>query len=101
MRVMPLVLVAAVTLLTAASLHAQDKAPRRTLGGHTFVPMELLGDPFTGTYVRNSTGGGMAVGLKLPIPDLEGGVRGYVESDIGFITIGLIWLVSRARSAPR
>ena len=89
MRVMPLVLVAAVTLLTAASLHAQDKAPRRTLGGHTFVPMELLGDPFTGTYVRNSTGGGMAVGLKLPIPDLEGGVRGYVESDIGFITIGL------------
>jgi hypothetical protein len=81
------VLLAATTL--AASLHAQDRDPRRTLGGHTYVPIELLGDPFTGTYVRNSTGGGKALGLKVPIPDLEGGVLGYAESDIGFLTIGL------------
>jgi len=89
MRVMSLVLVAAVTLSTAVSVHAQDKEPKRTLGGHNYVPMDLLGDPFVGTYVRNATGGGKAIGLKVPIPDLEGGILGYAESDIGFITVGL------------
>ena len=89
MRVITLVLAAAVTLSTAVSMHAQDKDPKRTLGGHNYVPIELLGDPFTGTYVRNSTGGGKAVGLSVPIPDLDGGTQGYTEADIGYLTIGL------------
>ncbi|HKP29426.1 MAG TPA: hypothetical protein VJU15_08480 [Gemmatimonadales bacterium] len=87
MRVFSMVL-AATTLVVTVS-HSQDRDPKRTLGGHNFVPIELLGDPFTGTYVRNSTGGGKAVGLKLPIPDLEGGILGYAESDVGFLTVGL------------
>ena len=89
MRVHSMVLAVSATMTVAASLPAQEREPKRTLGGHNYIPMELLGDPFTGTYVRNSTGGGMAVGLKVPIPDLEGGILGYAESDIGFITIGL------------
>ena len=89
MRVISMVLAAAVTVSVAASLHAQEKDPKRTLGGHNFVPMELLGDPFTGSYVRNSTGGGKAMGLKSPITDLEGEITGYTDASIGFLTIGL------------
>jgi hypothetical protein len=89
MRVQPLVLAAAVTMTVATTVLAQERDPKRTLGGHNYIPSELLGDPFVGTYVRNSTGGGMALGLKVPIPDLEGDILGYAESDIGFITIGL------------
>jgi hypothetical protein len=89
MRAISMVLALAVTIPETASLHAQERDPKRTLGGHNFVPIELLGDPFVGTFVRNSTGGGMAVGLKVPIPDLEGDILGYAESDIGFLTIGL------------
>jgi hypothetical protein len=81
-------LVSLAAVLTS-SLAGQDRVPKRTLGGHNFVPIELLGDPFTGTYVRNSTGGGTAVGLKLGIPDLEGGTVGIAEANIGFLTLGL------------
>ena len=89
MRVMALGLLAAVSLSMVASLHAQDKAPKRALGGHNYVPIELLGDPFVGTYVRNSTGGGSAVGLTVPITDLEGEILDYAESNLGFLSISL------------
>ena len=89
MRVMSMVLAAAFSFSMAPSLHAQERDPKRTLGGHNYVPIELLGDPFTGTYVRNSTGGGSAVGLLVPITDIDGEVLDYAESSIGFLSISL------------
>ena len=82
-------LVVLVVGVVTSPLVGQDGEPKRTLGGLNFVPIELLGDPFTGTYVRNSTGFGKALGLKVPIPDLDGGTLGTAEADIGFLTLGL------------
>ena len=89
MRIVSLMLATATALVMVPRVRAQDPDPKRTLGGHTYVPIDLLGDPFVGTYVRNATGAGKAMGLTVGIPDLEGDIIGYAESDIGFLTIGL------------
>jgi len=81
--------IVSVASVVTSPVVGQDRDSKRMLGGHNFVPIELLGDPFTGTYVRNSTGFGKALGLKVPIPDLEGGTLGVAEADIGFLTLGL------------
>lgn len=92
MRVPTLVsagILAASVALDAAPLRGQDRDPKRSLGGHNFVPIEMLGDPFVGTYIRNATGGGKAVGRQLAVPDLDGGIAGYAEADIGFIGLAI------------
>lgn len=70
-------------------LHAQSESIRRTLGVHTFVPSTLLGDPFVGTFVRNITGAGSAVGLQIPKIDLNEQVIEYRDADLTFLTLGM------------
>ncbi len=92
MRVPTLVsagILAALVTLDAPPVTGQDREPKRTLGGHNFVPIELLGDPFVGTYVRNSTGAGTAIGLQVAMPALEGGIAGFAKADISFIGLAL------------
>lgn len=75
--------------LCAAVAQGQEKDPKRSLGGHNFVPIDILGDPFVGTYVRSSTGGGTAVGLALAVPDLDGDSDGVFKADVSFISLGI------------
>jgi len=96
------VALAVLVTLNSTPANGQDRDPKRTLGGHNFVPIALLGDPFVGTYVRNSTGGGTAVGLTLARPNLDGDTVGFAEANIGFIALELEyqqnitnWLVFR------
>ena len=76
-------------LPVAAALQAQERDPKRVLGGHSFVPNPLLSDPFVGTFVRNGTGGGKAIGLTVEVPDIEGNVAFTTEADIVYIDLGL------------
>jgi hypothetical protein len=94
---------AALVAVLAAPGWAQTGDIRRTLGMHTFVPSALLGDPFTGTYVRNITGGGTAMGLQVPKLDLNEQVLGYQDASISYLTVGMEyqqsvnrWLAIRA-----
>jgi hypothetical protein len=80
---------AALAAILAVPGQAQTGPIRRTLGVHTFLPSSLLGDPFTGTYVRNITGGGSALGLQVPKLDLSEQVLGYQDADISFLTVGM------------
>jgi hypothetical protein len=86
-----------------APLQAQSDSIRRTLGKHTFLPSTLLGDPFAGTYVRNLTGGGSAVGLQVPRLNLDDQIVEYEDATINFLQIGMEyqqsvtkWLAIRA-----
>lgn len=93
----------ALAAILTAPLQAQNDSIRRTLGKHTFLPSTLLGDPFAGTYVRNLTGGGSAVGLQVPKLNLDEEVLEYQDASIGFLTVGMEyqqsltnWLALRA-----
>ena len=48
-----------------------------------------MGDPFMGTFVRNASGGGNAIGLTVQVPLLEGGTAFTTEADIVFMEVGL------------
>ena len=95
--------VAALIGAIAAPMQAQTGPIRRTLGKHTFLPSALLGDPFTGTYVRNITGGGTAVGLQVPKLNLDEQIIEYQDASLSFLTVGMEyqqsvtgWLAFRA-----
>ena len=82
-------LIVSLVCTVTATVVGQDREPKRSLGGHNFVPIDILGDPFVGTYVRSSTGGGTASGLTLVVPDLEGGDLGTFEASIGFLSLAI------------
>jgi len=95
--------VAALIGVIAIPAQAQTDSLRRTLGKHTFLPSALLGDPFTGTYVRNITGGGTAVGLQVPKLNLDEQIIEYQDASLSFLTVGMeyqqsvtSWLAVRA-----
>jgi hypothetical protein len=73
----------------ATPVQAQTGPIRRTLGQHTFLPSALLGDPFTGTYVRNITGGGTAIGLQVPKLNLDEQILEYQDASLSFLTVGM------------
>lgn len=80
---------AALVMVLAVPGQAQTESMRRTLGQHTFLPSAMLGDPFTGTYVRNITGGGSAIGLQVPKFNLSDSILEYRDADISFLTVGM------------
>ena len=67
-------------VVSFATAHAQTPAPadsaqpscHRCLNGFRFIPSSVVNDVFAGTQFQNSTGGGMAVDLKVPVRNLEG-----------------------------
>lgn len=102
-RLLPFLGGIALAATLVAPLQGQNDSIRRTLGKHTFLPSALLGDPFVGTYVRNLTGAGTAVGLQVPKIDFENQVLGYQDASISFLSVGMEyqqsvtnWLALRA-----
>ena len=65
----------------------QQEACGRCLSGFHFLPSSIVGDPFTTTYFMNSTGGGMALDLDVPVRDLDGNVAGSLTGNIGFLLV--------------
>ena len=70
----------------AAQEIESDEAPRY-LGGHLFIPSAVVPDPFISTTFGSTTGFGQAVGLKVPIRNLDGEKIGELEGDIGFMLL--------------
>jgi hypothetical protein len=77
--------------LTAAPAMAQEGGAnaRRTLGGHTFIPNAFLGDPFVTTTVSTATGAARAVGLEVPILDLDSNVVGTLTGNVAFLSLSM------------
>jgi hypothetical protein len=80
-----------VLVITFAAGHAaaQERSNNRTLGGHGFVTSSIVGDAFTGTYIRTTTGAGRAVGLDVPVYDLDSNVIATLGGNIAFLSLGL------------
>jgi len=86
-----LVALAAFALAPASATLAQDQGRefnnRRELAGHTFIPSNLVGDPFIASYVRSGTGAGVASGVQIPIRDVDGNVLTVLEGNLAFLLL--------------
>lgn len=86
----PLPAVWLVIVLAAHPLHAQDTGTvncGRCLGGHRYIPSTVVATPFASDHFINSTGGGMAMNLQIPVRNLDGDTTGTVGGDIGFLLL--------------
>ena len=94
-------------VVSFATAHAQTPAPadsasaqpscHRCLGGFRFIPSSVINDVFAGTQFQNSTGGGMAVDLKVPVRNLEGDTLNTLNGNIGFLLVDFEYQKSIAR----
>ncbi len=57
---------------------------RPLLGGHAFLPNNLVPDPFIKTFIRNSVGLGQAVDLEIPLPLIDGDTIVGLKGDLLF-----------------
>jgi hypothetical protein len=76
--------------LAAHPLSAQDERSAdcgRCLGGHRFLPSSVVNLPFASDHFVNSTGGGMAFDLQIPVRNLDGDTVRIVGGDIGFMLL--------------
>ena len=82
-------------VVSVATADAQTPAPaadaqpscHRCLDGFRFMPSSVINDVFAGTQFQNSTGGGMAVNLNVPVRNIEGETLGTLNGDIGFFLL--------------
>jgi hypothetical protein len=77
-----------VAVLAAHPLQAQERECGRCLAGHRYLPSSILDHPFAADHFTNSTGGGMAFDLQIPVRDIDGNTIRTVGGDIGFLLIG-------------
>ncbi len=82
-------LVSTLLVLAVASAEGQDVPKARTFGGHLFQVPGFIDGPFTGTYLRTTTGAGRALGLELPLYNLEGVPIDTLSGNIAFFVLGL------------
>ena len=67
---------------------AQDRPNSRSLNGHSFLISSTVGDPFLGTHFRTLTAGGRALGLEVPVYDLDGNEIATLNGNIAFFLLG-------------
>jgi len=60
---------------------------RPMLGGHAFMPNNLIRDPFIKTFVRNSIGIGQAVDVEIPLVEIGGDTILGLQGDIMYATL--------------
>lgn len=83
-------LIATVLGLIASSATAEaqsDSTCHRCLNGFRFMPSSVVDDPFATTYFQNSTGGGSAVNLKIPVRNLRGDTLTTLSGSVGFLLV--------------
>ena len=81
-------------VVSVATADAQTPSPaaaepscHRCLDGFRFMPSSVINDVFAGTQFQNSTGGGMAVNLNVPVRNVEGETLGNLKGEIGFFLL--------------
>ena len=94
-------------VVSVATAHAQapaspataDAQPpcHRCLDGFRFLPSSVINDVFAGTQFQNSTGGGMAIDLRVPVRNLEGDTLNTLDGNIGFLLVDFEYQKSIAR----
>ncbi len=61
---------------------------RPMLGGHAFLPNNLVRDPFIKTFIRNSVGVGSAVNLDIPLAIIGDDTLVSLKGDLLFALLG-------------
>ena len=77
---------AAQTPASATPADSQN-ACHRCLAGHRYIPSSIINDVFAGTHFQNSTGGGMAINLQVPVRNLAGDTVSTLNGNIGFLLV--------------
>lgn len=81
--------VAVLFSLLAPPAFAQEKQKRLpVLGGHNFIISARVPDPFITTFIRNATGGGLALGVETVLTDAAGDTVLSEKGDIAFLNLG-------------
>ena len=83
-------------VLRASSGAAQDPC-RHCLDGFRFLQSSVVPDAFANTHFVNSTGGGMAVDLTVPVRNLSGVVVDSLQGNIGFLLLEIEYQKSLGR----
>lgn len=74
--------------LSATTAEAQsDSTCHRCLNGFRFIPSSVVDDPFAATFFQNSTGGGSAVNLSIPVRNLAGDTIRTINGSVGFLLV--------------
>jgi hypothetical protein len=74
--------------LSATTAEGQsDSTCHRCLNGFRFMPSSVVDDPFATTFFQNSTGGGTAVGFKVPVRNLSGDTLRSLSGNVGFLLV--------------
>jgi len=64
-----------------------DTTCHRCLNGFRFIPSSIVDEPFATTFFQNSTGGGSAVNLSIPVRNLAGDTIETINGSIGFLLV--------------
>ena len=91
-----LVVAVGLGVLCASSGAAQDPC-RHCLDGFRFLPSSVVPDAFATTHFFNSTGGGTAVNLTVPVRNLIGDEVDSLQGNIGFLLIDFEYQKSLGR----
>jgi hypothetical protein len=87
MRFLRLFLAALGLALLPSTAAVAQSGCHRCLGGFRFMPSSIVNDPFASTQFENSTGGGMALDLNVPVRNLAGDTTGTLSGNIGFLLV--------------
>jgi len=64
-----------------------DTVCHRCLNGFRFIPSSVVDEPFATTFFQNSTGGGSAVNLSIPVRNLAGDTIKTIDGRVGFLLV--------------
>ena len=64
-----------------------DTVCHRCLNGFRFIPSSVVDEPFATTFFQNSTGGGSAVNLSIPVRNLAGDTIKTIDGSVGFLLV--------------
>ena len=79
---------AAALVLCAAPAALAQESHRPTLGGHQFVPTDLIPDAFVRTYVRNSLGYAQASSVDYPDLVIRGDTLLALDGSLAYAILG-------------
>jgi hypothetical protein len=64
-----------------------DTTCHRCLNGFRFIPSSIVDEPFASTFFQNSTGGGSAVNLSIPVRNVAGDTIETINGSVGFLLV--------------